>query len=66
VNVRNPNPPKEAEKKGENHEGTTMEKREQEKQQRQSFRVFLSYGNKERISFEKTPQSELWSWFIIF
>jgi hypothetical protein len=43
-----------------------MKKREQEKQQRQSFRAFLSSENKVRISFEKTPQSELGSSLIIF
>jgi len=43
-----------------------MKKREQEKQQRQSFRAFLSSENKVRISFEKAPQSGLGSWLIIF
>jgi len=43
-----------------------MKKREQQKQQRQSFRAFLSSENEVRIYFEKAPQSELWSWLIIF
>jgi hypothetical protein len=43
-----------------------MKKREQEKQQRQSFRAFLSSENEVSISFEKAPQSGLWSLLIIF
>ncbi len=65
-NVRETPTHQKKEKKGENHKGTTMKKREQQKQQRQSFRAFLSSENEVRVSFEKAPQSELRSWLIIF